>query len=65
MNALAPGPTATPMAKNAGQRVIDSIPVGRLGKPEEIADAALYLAGELAGFVTGEILDINGGRNLA
>ena len=41
-----------------------SIRVGRLGRPEEIADAALYLAGELTGYLTGGILDINGSRNI-
>jgi 3-oxoacyl-[acyl-carrier protein] reductase len=35
--------------------------VGRLGRPEEVADAVAFLAGEAAGFITGEILDINGG----
>lgn len=64
-NSLAPGPVATAMTKNVRQGVVDSIPVGRLGRPEEIADAALYLSGELSGYVTGTILDINGGRNIA
>lgn len=64
-NSLAPGPVATAMTKNVRKGVVDSIPVGRLGRPEEIADAALYLSGELSGYVTGTILDINGGRNIA
>ena len=64
-NSLAPGPVATAMAKNVRKGVVDSIPVGRVGRPEEIADAALYLSGELSGYVTGAILDINGGRNIA
>ena len=37
------------------------IPVGRLGRAEEVADAVAFLAGDQAGFVTGEVLDINGG----
>ena len=64
-NSLAPGPVATAMVKNIRQSVVDSIPIGRIGTPEEIADAALYLSGELSGYVTGTILDINGGRNIA
>ena len=65
VNALAPGPVETEMVKNVRQGIIDSIPVGRIGTPEEVADAALYLSGEVSGYVTGTILDINGGRNIA
>ena len=65
VNSIAPGPVATEMVKQVRPGVVASIPVGRLGKPEEIADAALYLAGELTGYMTGGILDINGGRNIA
>lgn len=65
VNSLAPGPVATAMTDKVSPGVVNTIPVGRMGRPEEIADAALYLAGELCGFVTGSILDINGGRNVA
>jgi NAD(P)-dependent dehydrogenase (short-subunit alcohol dehydrogenase family) len=41
--------------------VVDSTPVGRLGDPMEIAAGVLYLASHSAGFVTGHVLDINGG----
>jgi len=41
--------------------VLDSTPVGRLGEPMEIAASVLYLASPAAGFVTGHVLDINGG----
>jgi 3-oxoacyl-[acyl-carrier protein] reductase len=37
------------------------IPVGRMGRAEDVAAAVLFLAGEEAGFVTGEVLDVNGG----
>jgi 3-oxoacyl-[acyl-carrier protein] reductase len=37
------------------------IPVGRMGRGEDVAEAALYLASDAAGFVTGEVLDVNGG----
>ena len=41
--------------------VLAQIPISRLGQGAEVADAVTYLAGEQAGWVTGEILDINGG----
>jgi len=43
------------------QTVIDNTPVGRLGDPMEIAASVLYLASPAAGFVTGHVLDVNGG----
>jgi acetoacetyl-CoA reductase len=44
------------------QAIIDQIPVGRLGRGEEIADVVSFLAGERAGYVTGATLTINGGQ---
>lgn len=61
VNAVAPGPIATGMTKALPDTVRQQIPLGRLGTPDEVADAVAYLAGEQAGWVTGEILDINGG----
>lgn len=43
------------------REVINSIPLKRLGKPEEVAEAALFLVTEGASYITGEILDMNGG----
>lgn len=63
VNAVAPGPIGSnPRLLNVFPESLKSqIPVGRLGRPDEVADAVAFLAGEAAGFITGEILDINGG----
>ena len=67
-NAISPGPIATEMADSLftpeRKRFLESvIPLGRLGSPEEIADAALFLCSEEASFITGEILELDGGLN--
>lgn len=62
VNAVAPGSVsteATPEEKRAMVR--EFVPLGRTGTPEEVAEAVAFLAGDGAGFITGEILDINGG----
>lgn len=61
VNAVAPGPIATAMTTSFPATLAAMIPVGRMGRAEEVAEAVLFLAGETAGFVTGEILDVNGG----
>ena len=61
VNAVAPGPIATQMTRNFPQTLKNLIPVGRMGQPEEVADAVAFLAGDSAGFITGEVLDVNGG----
>ena len=43
------------------KEILSSIPLGRLGKPEDVAGAVLFLASEAAAFITGEIIDVNGG----
>ena len=61
VNCVAPGPTASAMTTNLPETFKTLLPCGRLGRPEEVADAVAYLAGEQAAFTTGEILDVNGG----
>ena len=68
VNAIAPGPVDTGMLdrftgseqRKAG--LLASIPLRRAGKPEELADAILFLASDKASFVTGQIINVNGGR---
>jgi 3-oxoacyl-[acyl-carrier protein] reductase len=70
VNCVAPGWVATDMAAPALEdpktrdRVFATIPLGRVGKPEEIAAPVLFLCTEHAGFITGEILNVNGGAVL-
>jgi 3-oxoacyl-[acyl-carrier protein] reductase len=65
VNTIAPGIIDTEMGRFLGseaiERSINLTPLGRLGKPEDVAHAALFLASEHAEFITGEILDVNGG----
>jgi len=60
VNAVAPGPVETPMTEGAGYTT-EGIPLGRLGKPEDVAAAILYLASPASSWVTGQTLDVNGG----
>ena len=45
------------------QKNIDTTPVRRIGRPEDIAAACAFLISEEAGYITGQILGVNGGRN--
>ena len=64
-NAIAPGRIESPMTSgSAGDvqaRMLDAIPVGRLGQPREVGTLAAFLASDEAGFITGATIDINGG----
>jgi acetoacetyl-CoA reductase len=66
VNTIAPGYIETDMIKTVKpevmEKIVAGIPVGRIGKPEEIARAVLFLAADDAGFITGETLSINGGQ---
>jgi len=65
VNAVSPHAIETEMSaqwsEERRKEIIASIPLGRLGKPEDVAAAVLFLASEEASFITGEILDVNGG----
>jgi 3-oxoacyl-[acyl-carrier protein] reductase len=65
VNAVAPGRIDTPMIQAATEAENEEFrrrtPLGRLGTPEDVAAAVLFLASEEASFITGEILDVNGG----
>lgn len=71
VNAVPPGFVDTPMLRGAEARgqlgdvqaTIDATPVRRMGRPEDIAAACAFLVSEEAGYITGQILGVNGGRN--
>ena len=73
VNAVPPGFVDTPMLRNAqhrgdfGRNTLDDLiaatPVRRIGRPEDIAAACAFLASDEAGYITGQILGVNGGRN--
>lgn len=68
VNAVAPGITNTDMVAALPKEVIDPmigmIPLRRVGEPEDIANACLFLASDLASYVTGEILSVDGAMML-
>jgi NAD(P)-dependent dehydrogenase (short-subunit alcohol dehydrogenase family) len=68
VNCVAPGSTETHMMRihdtDAVKKVVDSILLKRLGRPEEIASAIYFLASDEASFITGSTLDVNGGMVL-
>jgi NAD(P)-dependent dehydrogenase (short-subunit alcohol dehydrogenase family) len=68
VNAVAPGPVESPGAakqlwdsQDAVDRITQSVPLKRWGKPEEVADAVAFLVSDHAGYITGEVLTVDGG----
>jgi 3-oxoacyl-[acyl-carrier protein] reductase len=76
VNGINPGPADTPMLskfmtgdkekieKDKKEIFINSVPLGSLIQPDDIASAALYLCSDLARMVTGEVLNVDGGRGI-
>lgn len=68
VNCIAPGYTMTDMLKTVPQELLDKFAamtmLGRLGQPEEIASAALFLVSDEASYITGQVLSVNGGMRL-
>lgn len=68
VNAVAPGYTMTNMMKTVPENLLEKFRsqtmLGRLAEPEEIANSVLFLASDLASYVTGEVLNVNGGMRL-
>jgi 2-hydroxycyclohexanecarboxyl-CoA dehydrogenase len=72
-NVVCPGPTRTPllegMAEQGGEKLVTSleraVPMRRLGEPEDVAAAVAFLAGERAGYITGQTLSVSGGLTMA
>jgi acetoacetyl-CoA reductase len=68
VNAIAPGYTDTDMVSavpaNVLEKIVAKIPVGRLGKADEIARGVLFLTADDAGFITGSTMSINGGQHM-
>ncbi len=65
VNAVCPGVIVTPMTENLNQEttcdITSRIPMGRLGQPEDVAGAVLFLASERTGYITGQVLAVDGG----
>ena len=64
VNAVAPGVTATDMVASLPKEIVDrissTIPLGRVGQPEEVANAFVFLASDMASYITGTILSVDG-----
>ena len=65
INTIVPGPTNTPMMQGLteewAEAIIKAVPMGRMGEPEEVARAALFLASDESSFMTGQNIAVNGG----
>ena len=71
VNAIGPGPIATELFQSANppgapatQRILDSVPLGRIGQPEEVAHIAASLLDQRAGFTTGQVVYVCGGMTV-
>jgi 2-hydroxycyclohexanecarboxyl-CoA dehydrogenase len=75
VNSVCPGPTDTPLLEgmlgtgDAGAKIVEAlrraVPMGRLGRPEDVAAAVAFLASDAAGYITGQTLSVSGGLTMA
>ncbi len=69
VNAISPGLIDTPMVQplldKQGPKLLEATPLGRLGRPDEVAGVVAYLCSDLASFVTAETIHVNGGLYIA
>jgi 3-oxoacyl-[acyl-carrier protein] reductase len=69
VNAVAPGfvvsPMTDPLPEKVKQELVARIPLGRMGKDAEVAAAVVFLASDEAGYITGHVLDVNGGMRMS
>lgn len=65
VNCIAPGPVQTGyITPELEQQVLPDIPLGRVGRPEDIANAAVFLASEQSSWITGEVIKVSGGHRI-
>jgi 3-oxoacyl-[acyl-carrier protein] reductase len=69
VNAVAPGfivsPMTAPLPEKVKQELVARIPLGRMGRDAEVAAAVVFLASDEAGYITGHVLDVNGGMHMS
>ena len=67
VNAVCPGAIDTPMVRTAStaeelKGIVDKIPLGRIGRPEDVANLVLFLVSDASSYMTGATVDINAGE---
>jgi 3-oxoacyl-[acyl-carrier protein] reductase len=69
VNAVAPGLIGTEMSmaipEDVREKMVSAIPLGRMGRPEEVAETVAFLASDDSAYITGEVITVGGGRSLS